>query len=401
MANQEPPHDMKCWSQHLSWLGLLLGFVTVYFVLRNFSMTYWVFVVALLAFVGGFSSAGHWLGRWIDRNYRSNRGLLRQEKKRCRLLIKWLRKILRSKAKVMEEGLQKRIHKTIESSSALLAEKEVSREQLQENRRRLENLIEEDLHQFKKSVTREYVESIGAAVIIALLLRAFVIEAFQIPSGSMIPSLRVGDHIFVNKLAYGIRLPFLPLKIGGSKIPAIAASWALPEAGDVIVFITPKNEEEDYIKRVVAVAGDVVEVKGGKLMVNGQPYALIDDGPFEYNDLNEEGHFRGRVSTRKFFETIGERHHPILRKSCVSNRDCLRIMTECDYSDHLCKQSEFGPYKVPEGHVFCMGDNRDNSQDSRVWGPVPANLIKGRAEFIWWSYREDLVQWERMFTKIQ
>ena len=401
MANPAPANDTKCWSQHLSWLGLLLGLIVAYFVLRNFSMTFWVFVVAMLAFVGVFSSGGHWLGYWVDKNHRSDRSLLRQEKKSCRLLLKWLRKVLRKKSKHLEEGLQKRIHHAIDGMGALLAETSIERQVLRDERRRLENLIEEDLQHMKKSVAREYVESIGAAVIIALLLRAFVIEAFQIPSGSMIPSLRVGDHIFVNKMAYGIRLPLLPMKIGQSRIPAVALNWALPEPGDVIVFITPKNEEEDYIKRVVATAGDTVEVKGGKLHINGQQMPLVDDGAFEYNDLNEEGHFRGRVSTRRFVETLDEKQHMILRKSCVSNRDCLRIMTECDYEEHLCKQADFGPYKVPEGHVFCMGDNRDNSQDSRVWGPVPAELIKGRAEFIWWSYREDLVQWERMFTGIR
>ncbi|MBN2493593.1 MAG: signal peptidase I [Deltaproteobacteria bacterium] len=390
---------VRYWSQHLSWLLLALGIVAGYFVLRNFEMNFLVFVLSMSAFAGGGSALGHYLGNWIDRNHRTKGGLLRQERRRCKALAKWLRKTSRRKVKVLEEGIQKRIQECIVRLGELL-NSQAERGKLVDERRRVEQFIDEDLLRFRKSVFREYVESIGMAVLIAVLLRAFVIEAFQIPSGSMIPSLRVGDHIFVNKLAYGVRLPLLPLKIGSTKIEARAWTWSLPERGDVIVFITPKNEEEDYIKRVVAVEGDVVEVRGGRLHVNGIPYDLIDDGDFEYNDLDEDGQFRGKVSTRRFHEKIGYQHHPILRKSCVSSRDCLRLMTDCDYETHLCAQPDFGPFEVPEDHVFCMGDNRDNSQDSRVWGPVPSNLIKGRAEFIWWSYREERVKWDRMFTRI-
>jgi signal peptidase I len=217
----------------------------------------------------------------------------------------------------------------------------------------------------------------------------------------MIPTLRVGDHIFVNKLSYGVRVPLLPLKIGDYSIPALAWNWTMPERGDVIVFIEPEHEEEDYIKRVVAIGGDKVEVKDGQVFINDKGYPLSGNDEFEYEDLDEDGNPRGwRVSTRRYTESIGEIQHAILRKSCVSHRDCIRLRTGCDHDNHVCHQEPFGPYRVPDDHVFVMGDNRDNSRDSRVWKSVPMKLVKGRAEFIWWSYRQNLVQWRRMFTGI-
>ena len=107
------------------------------------------------------------------------------------------------------------------------------------------------------------------------------------------------------------------------------------------------------------------------------------------------------VATKIFQEKLGEGRHPILRKACTMNNQCHGLSpAECDAETGLCVQGDFGPKLVPEGHVFVMGDNRDNSRDSRWWGTVPLELLKGRAVFIWWSYRESLVRWERMFTKI-
>jgi signal peptidase I len=385
------------------WLGLLFGVLVAYFVLRNFAMNYWMFMAGLVGFAGSGAVGGRALGAWIDRNHRTKRGLLKQELKQCRIMRRWLRRTLRRHGNKLEAAIiRKRLEGIIEHLGELMTAQQPDLEQLVEERRKVEQFSEEHLTRFKKSAVREYIESIGVAVLIALALRAFVIEAFQIPSGSMIPSLRVGDHIFVNKLAYGIRVPLLPLRIGSTRIPALALNWSVPEPGDVIVFIEPENEEEDYIKRVIAVGGDTVEVHQGLVLVNAEAYQLVDAKEFKYNDLDEDGEFRGRVATRQFEEIIPGAHHPILRKSCVDHRDCrLRMGTDCDFGSGLCVQPDFGPYKVPEGHVFVMGDNRDNSRDSRVWKSVPMAFVKGRAEFIWWSYREALVQWDRMFTKIR
>jgi signal peptidase I len=169
----------------------------------------------------------------------------------------------------------------------------------------------------------------------------------------------------------------------------------------MIVFITPETEKENYIKRVVALENDTVEVRNDYVYINGQPCPIRDSGPFNYAELDEHRNFQSKISTRRFIEQIGQIEHPILRKTCATNRDCARTGTMCNYQTNLCRQSHFGPYKIPPKHVFVMGDNRDNSRDSRVWFSVPFNFIKGKAKFIWWSYRENRVQWERMFTKLR
>jgi signal peptidase I len=390
----------KCWSQRLWWVFLLLSLLVAYLVLRNFEMGYWTFLLFLAMFVAAGTAGGHYLGVYIDRNHRSEKGLFRQERRLCRSLHKWMHSVNRRKGDKLAGPIQRKLEDRIKRLGELV-ENEEDRTYLHEERIRIEQFIDEHLGKFKKSPTREYIESIGVAVLIALFLRAFVIEAFQIPSQSMVPTLRVGDHIFVNKLSYGIRIPLLPLKIFGGKIPAVAWNWSIPDRGDVIVFITPENEEEDYIKRVVAVAGDEVAVRSGQLYLNGEPAPLENGEKFEYRSLDDDGEFLGMLPTKLFQERLGERNHPILRKACTMSSQCHGLgPTECDAETGLCIQGDFGPETVPEDHVFVMGDNRDNSRDSRYWGTVPLELIKGRAVFIWWSFRESLVRWERMFTKI-
>ncbi len=394
----------RCWGPRLWWLGLLTGIAAAYFVLRDFSMNYWVFIFSLFAFAAAGATGGRFAGAWIDRNHRTRRGLLRQEIRACKTIRKWLRGTLRRHGDEIEAAVVlKKLEGGIVRLGELIQSEVPDLDELADERRKLEQFAEEHLTGFKKSAVREYVESIGVAILIALVLRAFVIEAFQIPSGSMIPSLRIGDHLFVNKLSYGVRIPLLPLKIGSLRIRAVSWNWSMPEPGDVIVFITPENEEEDYIKRVIAVGGDTVEVRDGKVYVNSEPYDLQDGGEFKYSKLDEDGVREGPViETRRFAENIHGLFHPILRKSCVNDGGCRLVNSRgCDFETKLCIQDDFGPYEVPERHVFVMGDNRDNSQDSRVWKSVPIEFVKGRAIFIWWSYREDLVQWNRMFTKIK
>jgi signal peptidase I len=193
-----------------------------------------------------------------------------------------------------------------------------------------------------KSVVREYGEAGVVAILLAVVIRCFVFQAFKIPSGSMIPTLAVGDHILVNKFVYGVRLPYLRTEI----IPV-----STPRRGDVVVFIYPQEEEKDFIKRVVGVGGDVVEVRDKRVYVNDQP---ADD---------THAHYDPHEADRN-----------------VPTRD------------------SFGPFTVPPGYIFVMGDNRDHSYDSRFWGPVALDKVKGKAFLIYWSWDGGgrWVRWERI-----
>ena len=189
----------------------------------------------------------------------------------------------------------------------------------------------------KKSVIREYTEIIVLAVGLALFVRTFFVQAFRIPSESMEDTLLVGDFLFANKLLYGPKLPFVSARLPGIRDP---------KPDDIIIFKYPGDHKVDYIKRCVAVEGQTVE--------------LID------NHLFVDGVLRDEEFTKYVFGSRPERH--------------------------------FGPFKVPEGHIFMMGDNRDNSADSRVWGPLDKQLISGKAMFIYfsWNPRSHSIRFSRI-----
>lgn len=232
----------------------------------------------------------------------------------------------------------------------------------------------------KKGATREYTESIGVAVLIALFLRAFLVEAFKIPSGSMIPTLQVGDHIFVSKFLYGVRMPWTNLKL--------FKHTREPRRGEIIVFVYPQDPEKDFIKRIVAIPGDTVQVCGGQVLINSQPLRReLQPGTCEYDDFDEDrpmGSWR-RVPCTSYREWNGSETY-----LTVHNQGGGSATQAC------------GPATtIPAEHVFVMGDNRDNSHDSRFWGPVHYDLIKGKAWFIWWSAGEKTsVRLNRMFDRI-
>ncbi len=216
----------------------------------------------------------------------------------------------------------------------------------------------------KKSKFREYVEAIVIAVILALLIRAFVVQAFKIPSGSMIPTLDVGDHILVNKFLYGVRIPFTDSRF---------LILRQPRRGDIIVFSFPGDDEKeecrsfsvnvkkrfestwnnqnplylfkddcrDFIKRVIGVGGDKIEMKNKTVYVND--VALVEP-------------------------------YAVYKKNAMGS---------------IFERGNFGPIVVPRGKFFMMGDNRDNSSDSRVWGYVDMNEIKGKAFIIYWSWNSE------------
>jgi signal peptidase I len=173
----------------------------------------------------------------------------------------------------------------------------------------------------QKSIFREYTEIIVLAVVLALFVRTFFIQAFKIPSESMEDTLLVGDFLFANKFLYGAKIPFV-----NWRLPSVRE----PRQGDIIIFKYPGDHKLDYIKRCVAVEGQEVELRGEKLYVDG-------------------------------------------------------VLQNEDYAKYY-HGSNFGPYKVPKDHIFMMGDNRDNSADSRVWGPLDKDLIAGKAMFIYFSW---------------
>ncbi len=237
------------------------------------------------------------------------------------------------------------------------------------------------LSPWRRSEIREYSESILIAVAVALLLRAFVVEAFQIPSGSMLPTLQIKDHIFVNKFTYGIDLPFSHKRL----FPDLP-----PERGDVLVFEypdpNPRNDRVDYIKRAIALPGDTLLVRGGHPIINGWevPHCRVGDYTFG-------GAFGTPQDAELFVEFLGDESYLTMFQK---GRQQLRE----------------GPYRVQEGEFWVLGDNRDNSSDSRAWhhghgAGVPFKNVKGRAMFVWLSFNNRGVDplgitWDRLFTDV-
>ena len=182
----------------------------------------------------------------------------------------------------------------------------------------------------KKSIAREYTEAILIALLLALLIRTFIVQEFKIPSGSMKKTLLIGDHILVSKFSYGTHIPneipFINVKL----FDDIVLFSKVPQRGDIIVFKFPKDETRDFIKRVIGLPGDLLEVKRQKVYINNKPY-----------------------------KDIHARH------------------TDSPSDSPLVPRDDFGPILVPDDHVFVMGDNRENSQDSRYWGYLNVKIIRG------------------------
>ena len=217
----------------------------------------------------------------------------------------------------------------------------------------------------------EYPKSFFPVILIVFMLRSFLVEPFKIPSSSMRPTLEVGDFILVNKFTYGIRLPIIEKKI---------VEINQPQRGDVLVFRYPQDPSLDYIKRVVGTPGDEVTYKDKKLTINGQPAPQKADGTYSY----VEGTL-AFVTTQRFVETFGDKPHTVANLPDAPPVSVGRVRAfpgreNCVYND-----SGF-TCKVPAGQYFMMGDNRDNSEDSRYWGFVPDDHIRGKAFFIWWNW---------------
>ena len=205
----------------------------------------------------------------------------------------------------------------------------------------------------KEPVIVEYSKSFFPVLLIVFLLRGFVVEPFRIPSGSMLPSLYIGDFILVNKFAYGIRLPVLNKKI---------IEFNSPERGDVVVFRYPRDPNLDYIKRVIGLPGDHIAYYNKVLYVNGKPVERDFIGQYKGP---------GQTFANEYNEKLKGADHAVLLLPARPNN--LQ-----------------GEYIVPEGMYFVMGDNRDNSNDSRVWGPVPESNLLGKAFMIWMHFSDEM-----------
>ena len=194
-----------------------------------------------------------------------------------------------------------------------------------------------------QTILKEYSEALIIALILALIIRTFIIQAFKIPSGSMLETLQIGDRLFVTKFAYDIKAPFTDWSI---------LSLQDPERGDVIVFRYPEDNSKDFIKRVIGVGGDTIEIRNKKIFLNGLPY---QDNHGVYVD-------------------------DFILPGSIQPRD------------------NFGPFTVPKGTVFAMGDNRDQSYDSRFWGVVDLKDVLGKAFMLYWSWNGEnhSVRWGRL-----
>lgn len=290
---------------------------------------------------------------------------MRREYEAAGHLLDETQRLMERHRKAIEQNVASDKRRQLESSLEQLKQavdaEQFDAQRLREHYQRTNVLVDEHLAPWRKSEAREYIESIAIAVLIAFALRAVVVEAFKIPSGSMLPTLQVGDHIFVNKFTYGPMIPLTDVRV---------ASDMPPERGDVIVFEfpdpDPAHEGDDFIKRVIALPGDTLEVKRGHPIINGWEVPSCKAGPYPYGE--NDGHSTPYGDL--FVEFLGDSAYLTVYET-----------------PHPTSGLE-GPFEVGPNEVYVMGDNRHNSHDSRRWrngagAGVPFENIRGRAMSVW------------------
>lgn len=221
-------------------------------------------------------------------------------------------------------------------------------------RRRMDRAVQQKVQRPRDPILIEYARSLFPVLLIVLVFRSFLFEPFKIPSGSMIPTLLVGDFILVNKYAYGVKLPVLNTKV---------LSVGEPNRGDVVVFRYPVDPSVNFIKRLVGLPGDTITYRNKQLFINGDAIESVDQGVFTSSEVKCS---TPSSDAKRFQEELGSVEHDILL--------------------HLGSPGRDGQWVVPEGHYFMMGDNRDRSNDSREWGFVPEANLMGRAVGIWMNF---------------
>jgi len=237
--------------------------------------------------------------------------------------------------------------------------------------RRRDRSAQAGVTDYRDPMVVDYARSLFPVLLIVLLFRSFLFEPFKIPSGSMIPTLLIGDFIVVNKYAYGLRLPVL-----NTKFVAVGE----PRRGDVAVFRYPVDESVNFIKRIVGLPGDTITYRNKELFVNGEKMPAVDKVPFTTRDLKCT---TPRSDARRLSERLDGVEHDILHHEAAPARD--------------------GQWVVPEGHYFLVGDNRDRSNDSREWGFVPEENLVGRAVGIWlnFDFEKGCADFSRMGDRIR
>jgi len=322
----------------------------------------------------------------------------RRVMRRAKELLKEGRGLLKKKGKRVSEAARADVAGAIDRLAAVIPTRkngvQLRPDAVFDASVELDDALATHLGRFRKSVTRELIEAVVWAVGLALIIRFFLIEAFSIPSGSMMPTLQIGDHLFINKIGYGLYVPFSPSRI---------VSWGQPDRGDIIVFEyhypNDSHDGMDYIKRVIALPGDRVRLENNVIHINGEPIPTevlgeVDCPVYEGDNAEAPTAICRCVRQRETLDGVTYTSQHLVGGPA---RVCRAPFESDDWphEDWPNGASKYFGYRsmnpdwpevvVPEGHVFAMGDNRDRSEDGRYWGFVPHDMIKGTAFVIWWA----------------